>query len=661
MDKYSLVAVNTPFNDSLLTYKIEDGQKPEVGEMWNVPLGKRKTLGCIIGFSSEFSDEQVDEKDLKSLDGKIREFEKFDNEYLEFIKWISNYYHYPLGMLLADILPSPLKRPRKLNSFVSENTMELTLNEYQKPIFDNISKDLDKFNRSLIYGVTGSGKTVIYTKLISEVVKKGKSALFILPEINLTSQFVDFLTNHISCPLYCYNSSLSKSDRYGLWKLLEEDDGPKIIMAVRSGIFLPIKNLGLIIVDEEHDHSFKQEDRCCYNARDLAMKLAQIKNISVVLGSATPMIESLYRFEEADSVYKLDQRHGNQSLPEIEIVSELNKGTDQEVWPLVSESLNLIRESLEKKEQVIVLLNRLGYSNYMQCRACSHQFFCLNCSIPLRYFKKKNHLSCQTCDLIMPIPHECPECGNMSLQNIGYGTEKLKEVLESVFPEHNIERFDRDEITTYRKLENRLEQFRNEEIDILVGTQMISKGHNFKKVNTVLVLGIDSMLNFPDFRSSERAFQLLLQVAGRAGRFSGQGRVAIQTKSPDNHIFSFVKDHNYHDFYNYELQMRKTCHFPPFTRMVMIYLTSRFMDRVENDATILGEILRKMAENLPAVDILGPRAALVEKRANKYTYCLMLNSSAINDLHNLVTSFKSQFKPTSGTTIKVDIDPYHLA
>lgn len=658
MEKICTVAVNTPFNKSILSYKYNCEQKPAPGELWSVPLGRRKADGCIISIdddSSEFDD-------LKFINEK-KDFFKLDDEYIGFLKWVAKYYHYPLGMLIFDILPKQLKKPRQLKAFYEDECSEIILNESQENVFNQILKN-EISKKNLVFGVTGSGKTTIYTKLMAKVLSEGKSALFVLPEINLTNQFIKYITKHINNPLYCYNSSLSNSDKYGLWKLLLEDDSPKVILSVRSGIFLPIKKLGIIIVDEEHDSSFKQEDRCCYNARDLAVKISSDKNIPAVLGSATPMIETLYKYKEQSNVLELNSRYANQPLPEIEIVSELDSKNEKENWPLVNKSISLIKESLNKKEQVLILLNRLGYSNYLQCRSCSHQFFCLNCSIPLRYFKKKNTLSCQTCDFKISIPHECPECGNMNLINIGYGTEKIKEVLTELFPSHKIERFDRDEITTFTKLNERLDKFHSGEIDILVGTQMLSKGHNFKKVNTVLVLGIDSMLNFPDFRSTERAYQLLLQVAGRAGRFSGKGKVVVQTKSPDNKVFDLVKGHDYESFYQYEIDMRKLCSFPPFSRLVMIYLVSRFQDRLENDslkATQILKVISSKIDNDNSIDILGPRPALIEKRANKYTYCILLNSNNINNLHNLVSSFLDSFKASTGTSIKVDIDPYHLS
>jgi primosomal protein N' (replication factor Y) len=659
MKNTCIVAVNTPFNKSILTYKYEDSQNPKPGDLWSLPLGKRQTQGCILSVDTE--EDGVDLENLKNL-GEKKDFLRLDDEYLDFLKWVSHYYHYPLGMLIFDILPKELKKPRPLKEYSKKETSDISLSDKQIEIYNSIVNKKDA-SRSLIYGVTGSGKTTIYTKLINETLKKGMSALFVLPEINLTNQFIDYLTSHIEYPLYCYNSSLSNSDKFGLWKLLTENDSPKVILAVRSGIFLPIGKLGIIIVDEEHDGSFKQEDRCCYNARDLAVKISQNKNIPVVLGSATPMIETLHKYEQVDSVHKLETRFADKALPQIEIVSELEKNEDKTSWPLVGKSINLIEESLDKNEQVLILLNRLGYSNYLQCRACSHQFFCLNCSIPLRYFKKKNVLSCQTCDFQLPIPEECPDCGNMNLINIGYGTEKIKEVLSSRFPGKTIERFDRDEITTFTKLNERLDDFHAGKIDILVGTQMLSKGHNFKKVNTVLVLGIDSMLNFPDFRSTERAYQLLIQVAGRAGRFSGEGKVIVQTKSPENKIFDLAKEHDYDSFFKYEIEMRKLCSFPPYSRLIMIYLVSRFQERLISDSNIAVDLLKKIAKDVDhnnKVDILGPRPALIEKRSNKYTFCILLNSNEINTLHNLVSSFEDSFKPSSGTTIKVDIDPYHL-
>jgi primosomal protein N' (replication factor Y) len=316
---------------------------------------------------------------------------------------MANYYHYPLGQLLNDVLPPFLKRPRKLNFDQGLGTpSDMILNSDQQNVVDEITKfGFDKFSKWLVHGVTGAGKTLIYLELIKKILAENKSVLFLLPEINLTPQFLKTFQTYLNVPIYSYNSSISSSDKFGLWKLLQEDESPKMILGVRSSIFLPIKKLGLVIVDEEHDQSFKQDDRCTYNARDIAIKRASLEKIPVILGSATPMVETYKAFIETDHYFALRNRAQNAKLPSVELVDMRGRSkieSEKMLWPYSSESIIKIKKALAKGEQALVFINRLGYANYLQCNACGHQFACPNCSTNLKYFKKRSELSCQTCE-----------------------------------------------------------------------------------------------------------------------------------------------------------------------------------------------------------------------------------------------------------------------
>ena len=314
-------------------------------------------------------------------------------------------------------------------------------------------------------------------------------------------------------------------------------------MGARSAIFLPIKNLGLIIVDEEHDLSFKQEDRCPYHARNVAIKRAQNLGIPVVLGSATPSTDTLRLFElNKANYYRMKTRVFDALLPEIQLIDlrcegkEKAKSYSRNHWPISLAAVSEMEKFLAKGEQVLVFVNRLGYANYLQCRACGHQFFCQNCSIPLKYFKGKNQLRCQHCDYGEAVPVGCPECDNVNILQRGFGTEKIEEVLQKIFPDKVVKRFDRDELLTIKHIEARLNEFHQKEIDILVGTQMLSKGHNFKRVNLVLILGVDVQLGYPDFRSQEKVFQQVSQVSGPGGKVR-EGR-----KGADSNLYARGKN-----------------------------------------------------------------------------------------------------------------------
>ncbi|MDD4974251.1 MAG: primosomal protein N' [Bacteriovorax sp.] len=664
-DQYFLVAVNSPFNGSLLTYKAtpEMASILKRGQLIKVPLGKRVIDGCLwgVGDSSNIKDPSK----IKNISEIEREIFLSEVE-CELYQWMANYYHYPLGQLIHDVLPTFLKRPRKLNFDQGAGApLDIEMNDEQKDVVDHITGyGFDKFSKWLVHGVTGAGKTLIYLELIKKIIVQKKSVLFLLPEINLTPQFLKTFQTYLDVPIYSYNSSISNSDKFGLWKLLQEDDSPKMILGVRSSIFLPIKNLGLVIVDEEHDQSFKQDDRCTYNARDIAIKRAALEKIPVVLGSATPMVETYKAFIETDHYFALRNRALDARLPTVELIDMRGRSkieSERMIWPYSSESIFKIKKALEREEQVLVFINRLGYANYLQCNACGHQFACPNCSTNLKYFKKRNELSCQTCEYKQPAPEMCPECMNLNLAPKGFGTEKAYEVLKDILPDKKIERFDRDEIKTFTQLENVLDRFHKKEIDVLVGTQMLSKGHNFKNVNLVLILGIDSQLNFPDFRSNERVYQTLTQVSGRAGRFGKDAEVLVHTLAPENKIFSYLKNHTFEEFYQDEIPMREMCSSPPMKKLILIYFNSKSQEMVIKESSNQANSLRALAaKHFEQVEILGPRPSMIEKKVNKFTWSLMIRSSDLNQLHNLIKTFSKNYRPPHTISLKIDVDPYYF-
>lgn len=662
-DQYFLVAVNSPFNGSLLTYKATPEMAPVLkrGQLVKVPLGKRVIDGCLWGPGESIKD-PAKIKDILSIESEVL----LSEVECELYQWMANYYHYPLGQLIYDVLPPFLKRPRKLNFEKGAGlAQDLEMNDEQKNVVDQITNyGFERFSKWLVHGVTGAGKTLIYLELIKKIIAQKKSVLFLLPEINLTPQFLKTFQTYLDIPIYSYNSSISNSDKFGLWKLLQEDASPKMILGVRSSIFLPIKNLGLVIVDEEHDQSFKQDDRCTYNARDIAIKRAALEKIPVILGSATPMVETYKAFIETTHYFALRKRALDARLPVVELIDMRGRSkieSERMIWPYSSEGLFKIKKVLERKEQVLVFINRLGYANYLQCDACGHQFACPNCSTNLKYFKKRRELSCQTCEYKRPAPEMCPECMNLNLAPKGFGTEKAYEILSDLLPQNKIERFDRDEIKTFTQLENVLERFHKKEIDILVGTQMLSKGHNFKNVNLVLILGIDSQLNFPDFRSNERVYQTLTQVSGRAGRFGKDAEVLVHTLAPENKIFSYLKNHTFEEFYQDEIPMREMCSSPPMKKLILIYFNSKSQGAVIEESSNQANSLRSMAlKHFENVEILGPRPSMIEKKINKFTWSLMVRSSDVNQLHNLIRTFSKNYRPPHTISLKIDVDPYYF-
>ncbi len=636
---YCQIAVNFPKINSVLTYKLGEVKDVQVGSIVEVPLGKRFALGCVIEILENANvDKSIKYKELKSLS---HEYFKLDKNELEIYRWASKYYMYSYGKLIFDSLPKYMKRikdPEYKHGIAEE--IPFKLNEDQKNVIDNIS--FEKFNQSLIHGVTGSGKSLIFLELTKRVLAKGKSVHYLLPEINLTSQFLDFFSKYLGVKIFSYHSSIKDSQKFNLWRWLKENKEPVLIIGVRSSIFLPVNNLGLIIIDEEHDKSFKQDDRCKFNARDIAIKKSQLLDIPVVLGSATPTLESFYRFKENEKLnyFSLKKRFNSSKLPEIEVIDCPTE--DLETWPFSEKSISEIRGSLENNFQVLVFVNKLGYSKYIQCKGCGFSFECPNCDIRLTSFKSRSKLECYACSYEELIPKSCPECGCIDLLNQGFGTERVFNSLEKEFNNFKIKRFDRDELKKQEDVEKVLEEFRKKEIDILVGTQMIAKGHNFKNVDKIIILGIDNYLHIPDFRTNEKIYQQLVQVSGRAGRFGEDAKVIIQSDLKPS-FFDYIKNHSFDEFYFSELDLREKLSFPPYSKIIHIE------GRSNDESKLVRELSRLkigIEKNIPDSFVRGPIPSIIKKIGNKYNYYLYLKDQRVN--------FNEDIK---GVDLRFNVDP----
>ena len=669
---YCQIAVNIPSIQNVLTYKTL-GEKLKTGTLVEIPLGRRKAKGVVVDFDvSEQDIRNIESKfELKCINSLFNENFFLSKSEYELFFWMSKYYHYNLGKLVWDSLPKILKRNHEVSLRLGkDDALEHELNPDQKFVFDEISKKLNRgFDKFYIHGVTGSGKTLIYLKLIKEVLKAGRSVLFLLPEINLTPQFTETFETFLNCPIFTYNSGVTPSYKNAVWKYVKINKSPFLVMGARSSVFLPMNNLGVIIVDEEHDGSFKQGDRCLYNGRDVAIKKAQIGKIPIILGSATPTLENYRNFSclFSNKYFQLKKRASG-NFPEVKLIDVRKKGRspyrkdDVLCWPFEASALKEMRSALDKGEQVLVFVNRLGFANYVQCGACGHKFEDPNTGVPLRYFKNKNILSSSHSDYQIKLPEICPKCGNLNLLQKGFGTEKLQEILRGIFPDKQIERFDRDEITNLKELEKKLERFHRREIDVFVGTQMLSKGHNFKKVNLVLILGTDSMLNHPDFRSMEKAYQMLVQVLGRAGRYSKNAKVIIQTLLPDNPLFGFIKSHSFDGFYKFELAFRKEGNFPPYSKVAIITASGKNKNRLISELSDVASLLRQFSEKKSLdVDVWGPLAAMIERRVDKFSWFLILLSKELNNLHFLLNFFEKYNKLSTSFSVKIDVDPYTMS
>ena len=659
--QYCEVAVNFPVGNGILTYAHE--RVLEVGELIEVPLGRRKAKGCVLKTNLSHDDlsEEAKRFELKNIGDKIPESLKLSQREVQLYQWMASFYHYSLGQLIFDCLPKFLKRPRKAEIIQGAGVaIPFEYTSEQKSVLSKMKEiSGNDFRKEYLHGVTGSGKTAIYLNRIKEVIDRGESVLFLLPEINLTPQFIKTFSEYLNCEVLSYHSGVNASQKFHIWKKLKEDSGPMFVMGVRSSVFLPIENLGLIIVDEEHDSSFKQSDRCPYNGRDVAIKKAQISNCPIILGSATPSLENYFEFQEKSNYYFRLKNRISGAFPEIEIVDSKSVAPNESPsWPLTIEAINQMREAFEKGEQVIVFVSRLGYANFIQCSGCGYKFTDPETDTNLRYFKKRHILRSSHSEFQMTVPDICPECGNMNLMQLGYGTEKVQEVLQSIFPDKSIGRFDRDEIKNFSDLNQTLDEFEQGELDVLVGTQMLSKGHNFKRVNLVIVLGIDHQLNFPDFRSVERAYQLLVQVSGRAGRYSPNSKVLIQTMNPDSSFFETFKTNDIDLFFNQELLVREMTGFPPYSKLATIFFTGKNRNQVADLSIKVKDFLSAVSQrNGLEIEVMGPAPVGIEKRANQFTWNIICRAQNYQSLYLALKKFDESVV-NNNISIKIDLNPY---
>jgi len=498
------------------------------------------------------------------------------------------------------------------------------LNEFQEKALAEIKESFKEKDVTLLHGITSSGKTEVYTKLIQDVLDEGKQVLFLLPEIALTTQIITRLQVYFGNQISVFHSKYSMNERVEVWSnVLENKPKSRIILGARSSVFLPFSNLGLIVVDEEHETSYKQfEPSPRYNARDAAIVLAKIHNAKILLGSATPSIESYFNAEQKKYGFvELNRRFGNIQLPKIELIDIKVKQKKKEMSGHFSDRLlKLIQEALDLKEQVILFQNRRGFSPVVECKTCGVSPQCPNCDVSLTYHKFSQELRCHYCSYQRAMPNSCGACGSATLDTKGFGTEQIELELKELFPDFKIGRMDLDTTRGKFGYQKIIGAFEAREIDVLVGTQMLSKGLDFDNVSLVGILNADSMLNYPDFRAHERAYQMMVQVSGRSGRFKKQGNVAIQTFNPYHQILQQVSTTNYLEMYKEQLQDRWQFEYPPYFRVIKITLKHKDYIKVDNGI----DWLAKSLQNSFGKHVLGPTAPAVARIRNQFIKNLVI-------------------------------------
>ncbi len=568
------------------------------------------------------------------------------------------------GILLIDekieyILPESVDS----NSNKKNKTTELTF--AQERAFNTLKEMYlkNKFDISLLYGITGSGKTEVLLHLVDLVVSAGKSVIFMMPEIALTSQFIDVFKSRYPNDVAVIHSALSDKERFNNWKLIDEGKR-KIVLGTRSAVFAPVKNLGLIVVDEEHESTYKSESCPRFNAKDVAKYRCKLNNSLLVLSSATPSVESYYSAKIGKyKLIEMKERYSGAKLPEMKIV-DMNVSPLSAISSEFSQALaEALRNNFKDKKQSIIFINRRGYNTLAKCSSCGEVISCPNCSISLNYHKSNGKLMCHYCGFSKDFSENCPKCRKNSVRFFGFGTQKIEEVIHKIVPEAKILRMDLDIKDTKKEGNNLLKDFANGKYDIIVGTQMISKGFNFSRVTLVGVLSVDQYLYSADFKSYERTYSLLTQVSGRSGRDKFPGTAIIQTFNPECEIFKFVKSQNYEEFFNHEISIRKAMLYPPFSDICVVGFSSESEKKAYNAGMEFFKNIKFLAKqkygNIP-LRILPVSEAIIKKVSGKYRYRMLIKCKNNQDFRNLISESLTNFSKDSfyrNVSMFVDINP----
>lgn len=539
-------------------------------------------------------------------------------------------------------------------NLINEEKIKFNLNEEQQKVYKEIFKFINTNETFLLYGVTGSGKTNVYMKVIEDVIKNNKTAILLVPEISLTPQIIKRFTSYFS-NIAVLHSGLSDGEKYDEWRKINEGK-VNIVIGARSAIFAPLKNIGVIIIDEEHSQTYKQENNPRYNAIDIAKERCKYHNCPLILGSATPSLESFARAKK--NVYKLlelKNRYNNNTMPKVEII-DMNKEFKKASGYFSNTLIEQIKETLERKEQVILFLNRRGYSSFLTCSSCGYVEKCPNCDISLTYHKSSNMLRCHYCGYATKRKKLCPKCQE-EFKDYGIGTEKVEEELKSLIKDAKIIRMDVDTTTTKNAHAKIINSFLEEKYNILVGTQMIAKGLDFPNVTLVGVLNADIGLNFPDFRSSEITFSLLNQVLGRSGRGNKEGKVLIQTFNPEHYAIAYTKNHDYLGFYNEEMKIRKILKYPPYYYICSIKIISKDYNLASKSSY---DVVNYLKQNIKNEIILGPSVCNVFKLNNNYRFQIIIKYKDVNNILEYLTNIEHHYFNKKDIKVEIDFNPLKL-
>lgn len=647
--KFIQVALNLPLRQVFTYLPCEKGECG-IGMRVKVPFGRREMQGYVVDILSENPNPSFELKKIS----RIMETEPlFDSSCWQMALWMGDMYMCGWGEALHAILPGGKKEKELEDEPAADYGFSEghTLTEAQEKAVLKVSEG----NESLFYlhGVTGSGKTEVFFTLAERLMAQGRGIIYLVPEIALSHQMLDAVKKRFGSAVAVLHSALTPSMRLKQWKLIQRGEA-RFVIGARSAVFAPVRNLGLVIIDEEHENSYKSGSSPRYHARQVAMYRAKRENAKVLMGSATPSVEAYYLMKKGILTHlELPCRVSGGVMPEISIV-DMNRQTSSISAVLKNEIYNAYSQG----KQTILFLNRRGFFYNFSCQNCGFEMKCTHCSVPLTYHRSRNLLICHYCGYSVSPSRVCPGCGGLDVGYSGFGTEKTEEDIRNLFPYMKILRLDSDTATDKEKTGAVLSAFARKEADILLGTQMVAKGFNFPSVSLVGIILADTTLQMPDFRAAERTYSLLTQVSGRAGRFFEGGKVIIQTYRPDNYAITCAARNDEEGFYSRELSFRQGMGFPPFSRLFRFVFRSRDREKACNAAAEFAGRLKASSSGL--FNVMGPAEAPIAVLSDNHRYQIIVNTSDFSCSHSILASLAGQFRTPFGVYMESDVDPVNL-
>lgn len=672
--QYLEIILNLPVNQGF-TYSYIPPEKekpeliPEIGKRAEIMFGNKKTQGFIINISDKIPEScPVEPSKIKPIKRVIDKEPLFGKELIEMANWIARYYLCTLGEAVFSMIPSG-RRDSSAGGFGFEEEVgkqkKNELSEEQKLAVEEILKSRcgsitseKKSDTSLfhyLYGPTGSGKTEVFLSLAEKILETGKGVIYLVPEIGLTAQVVQAVSERFGNTAAVLHSGLTPSQRLSEWHRIMHKEA-RVVVGARSAVFAPVPDLGLIIIDEEHDGSYKSGNNPRYHARQVAMHRCTKLKIPLLMGSATPSVEAWYGMQNGSiKRHLLTKRLAGGEMPHISCIDLSYYPGDDCISKPLEDAIN---KTLSKGHQTILFLNRRGFTHFFRCNQCGYELVCKNCSVPLTYHKAENRLRCHYCGWSTYPPESCPQCGSLDIGSSGFGTEYIEAETRAKFPNARIVRLDTDILKNKEELIETLEDFKNGKFDIMLGTQMVAKGLNFPKLELVGVILADAGLHMPDFRAGERTFSLITQVAGRAGRYFPDGKVIVQTYSPGKGPVLYACQNRIEDFYGSELAEREMLDFPPFSRLLRLVFRSFNKGLAAETAR---DAVKILAEGAPhGMEIIGPAECPIEKINSSWRYQILLKGSSIIPLQTAARKLLFDYTHNQNVYIEYDVDPVSL-